>query len=174
MHLEDFECCVCFCERKTKVKKVLCKHQICEKCFLRLKNDKICPLCRTELIPIDEKKKNQYVYINEPYQENLNYDKKEILEQIDLHNVINEDVELVRKNIGKIAVIGSVDKKTVMIYFMPFYNNNWVQLIENVNGENKYLLFTLIDDLKSNNYDVWYNSKMIYESVKRILDTIEV
>ena len=130
-------------------------------------------MCRTELIPIDEKEKKSICYINDPYQENLDYNKKEILEQIDLHNILNDDVELVKKYIGKTAIIGSVNKKTVMIYFMPFYNKNWFQIID-INGENKYLLFTLIDDLKNNNYDVWYNSKMIYESIKIILDTIEV
>jgi hypothetical protein len=174
MHLEDFECCICFCERKTKVKKVLCKHQICEKCFFKLKNDTRCPICRIELEPIDDKKKNKICYINDPYQENLDYDKKEILEQLDLFNVLHDDVELIKKNIGKCAVIGTISEKTVIIYFMPYYNNNWVQIIENVNGENKFLLFTLIDDLKSNNYDIWYNSQIVYDGVKRILDSIKI
>lgn len=173
-HLEDFECSICFCDRKSKVKKVLCKHLICEKCFLKLKNDKLCPLCRNILEPINDNIKKKTCYVNDPYQENMNYDKKEILEQLDLHNVSNEDVNLIKNKIGKTAILGLVDNKTIMIYFMPFYNKNWFQIIENVNGENKYLLYTLLDDLVRNKYDIWYNSKNVFSCAKNILDSIEV
>ena len=44
------ECCVCY--EKT-VKKTICKHNLCFKCYLKLEQ-KSCPLCRKELENSDQ------------------------------------------------------------------------------------------------------------------------
>jgi len=168
--LDNFECCVCFNDRKTKMKRIICGHLICEKCFLKIQDFK-CPICRQEMLSIDTIKKNPIRYINDPFQENLNMDFKEILEQVDLHNIIKEDVSLIQKNIGKVALIGYINTGTIMIYYMPYYLNQWYNVLD-ISGENIYLLYTLIDDLKNKDYNIWYNDKLIHDTLKKYFDKI--
>ena len=164
-NLVDFECCVCFNERKSKMKRVFCGHLICDKCYKRLKEKK-CPICREDL-KIIEKEPIYSCYVSDPYQENLNIDKKEIIEQLDIYNVKQDDVNLIINNIGKLAIIGILHNKNacMIVYYPNFYKKSY-QIIENIfDNFNKIILKTLIDDLKNSDYDVWYNDKESYNKL---------
>jgi hypothetical protein len=163
-NLEEFECCVCFSERKNKMKRIFCGHQICEKCFFKIKNNQ-CPMCRQNFEPIDFKKSGN-CYINDPYQYNYNMEKKEILDQLDLFNIQTDDIYLIKENIGKLVVLGRlINEPSIMVYFMPFFMGKRYEIIKNYNGENIYLLYTLIDDLKKNGYDIWYDNKGLHDEI---------
>ena len=172
--LKEFECCICFNNRKSKMKRILCGHQICEKCFLKLNGNNLCPICRQTLEPIDFKNKEFLCYVDEPFQENYDYLKKEIIEQVNLHYIQREDVILIKENIGKLALIGKLEDQSMMVYFMPYYKDKKYEIINNFESNNKYLLYTLLDDLKRDNYDIWYNNKFIYDEIKYIFESIEI
>lgn len=172
--LVDFECCVCFNDRKCKIKRILCAHQICEKCYLKLKSPKLCPLCREIIEPIDDNNNKRICYVDNPYQENFDMSKREILEQINLNKIQKEDVILVHKHIGKVAVLGLLNDNSVLVYFMPYFYHKYSEIIENPSGENKILLFTLLEDLKQDSYDIWFNNEHVYKEIKSIIDTIPV
>jgi hypothetical protein len=176
--LEDFECCVCFIERKSKLKRILCGHQLCEKCFQTisgLERDKNkCPLCRQELEAIDDKTKKT-CYLDDPFQENYDIDKKEVLSQLDLFNVNIDDINLIKKNIGKVAIIGKLETRgSIMVYFIPFLYQKNFEVIQNFGHENKILLYTLIYDLKQSGYDIWYNSIDVYNYINFFLNSIYI
>ena len=100
--------------------------------------------------------------------------KREILEQINLNKIQKEDVILVHKHIGKVAVIGQLMDNSVLVYFMPYYYHKYSEIIENPSGQNKMLLFTLLKDLKRDSYDIWFNNEHVYKEIKSIIDTISV
>ena len=170
--LKEFECCVCFIERKSKMKRIICSHQICEKCFYKI-ND-ICPICRQKLEPIQEKNIKEICYANKPYQKNYDINKIEIIEQLDLNNIKKDDVDLIKKYIGKLAVVGILIDKSIIVYFMPFFSGKRYEIISDINSDNKYLLYTLLDDLKEKDYDVWYDNKQICEQISEIIKSISI
>jgi len=172
--LENFECCICFNDRKCKLKKILCRHQICEKCFYKIKDKNLCPICRQTLEELEYKDKKLICYIDDPYQENFDINKKEIIEQINLYSIQEEDVLLIQKHIGKIAVIGKLNDESIMIYFMPFYINKKFEIIEKEYENKKFLLYTLIDDLIRDKYDIWYNNKLFHDEIKKMFKSIYI
>jgi len=60
--VENEECCVCL-EKKTKMRKLICTHYICDECLLSLfeTDNQTCPMCRAYLVNAQTSEQKQCV-----------------------------------------------------------------------------------------------------------------
>jgi hypothetical protein len=169
-NLKNFTCCVCFEENIDKMEYIYCKHEICKRCyyFINIKNNN-CPQCRNEMeLLFKPIKKTQY--LKDPFQENLDYKKKELIEQMDIFNITKFDVKRISETVGKLATVGKGCNNDLYIYYFPYFNNEPYQIINNFYKNNNFLFITLKEDLEKNNYNIWYDTMNLFNWINTIIN----